>query len=124
MSQRLATVNPIRSILMLADASPRTAIRLTVARELAERHDAEVTALFAATPLHVEADGRFGAVAGAAGALDQPDARKLARDRLLHDLTGGGELSRVRCAPICWCSGNAIRRFLATTCQPASPNRC
>jgi nucleotide-binding universal stress UspA family protein len=100
MSQRLATVNPIRSILMLADASPRTAIRLTVARELAERHDAEVTALFAATPLHVEADGRFGAVAGAAGALDQPDARKLARDRLLHDLTGGGELSRVRWAEV------------------------
>jgi len=100
MSQRLATVNPIRSILMLADTSPRTTTRLTVARELAERHDAEVTALFAATPLRTEADGRFGAVAGAASAIGEPDLRELARDRLLHDLTGGEELSRVRWAEV------------------------
>ena len=99
MSQRLAPANPIRTILMLADTSARTATRLTIARELAERHDAEVTALFAATPLHAETDGRFGAVAGAA-ASDEPDPRQLARDRLLRDLTGGDELSRVRWAEV------------------------
>jgi nucleotide-binding universal stress UspA family protein len=100
MSQRLATVNPIRSILMLADTSPRTTTRLTVARELAERHDAEVTALFAATPLRAQTDGRFGAVAGAASAIGEPDLREMARDRLLHDITGGEELARVRWAEV------------------------
>jgi nucleotide-binding universal stress UspA family protein len=100
MPQRLATVNPIRSILMLADTSPRTATRLTIARELAERHDGDVTALFAATPLHAEPEGRFGAVAGAAATLDQPDTRQLARERLLQDITGGEELSRVRWAEV------------------------
>jgi nucleotide-binding universal stress UspA family protein len=100
MSQPQGYVNPIRSILMLADTSPRTVARLMLARELAERHDAEVTALFAATPLHAETDGRFAAVAGAAGSLGQPDARQLARDRLLLDITGGGELSRVRWAEV------------------------
>ncbi|KQU67271.1 MULTISPECIES: universal stress protein [unclassified Rhizobacter] len=100
MSQRLATVNPVRSILMLADTSPRTVRRLTVARELAERHDGEVTALFAATPLHAESDGRFGAVAAAAATLAEPDTRQLARERLLQDLTGGEELSRVRWAEV------------------------
>ena len=98
MSQRLAPANPIRTILMLADTSARTTTRLTLARELAERHDAEVTALFAATPLHAETDGRFGAVAAAAG--DEPDPRQLARDRLLHDITGGEELARVRWAEV------------------------
>jgi hypothetical protein len=104
MSHRLAPANPIRTILMLADSSARTATRLTIARELAERHDAEVTALFAATPLHAETDGRFGAVAGAVAAIDEPDLRARARNRLLHDITGGSELSRVRaaCASRCW----------------------
>ncbi|SHN15220.1 universal stress protein [Rhizobacter sp. OV335] len=100
MSQRLAPANPIRTILMLADTSPRTTARLTVARELAERHNAEVTALFAATPLRAQTDGRFGAVAGAASAIGEPDLRELARDRLLHDITGGEELSRVRWAEV------------------------
>jgi nucleotide-binding universal stress UspA family protein len=100
MSHRLATVNPIRTILMMADSSARTATRLTIARELAERHDAEVTALFAATPLHAETDGRFGAVAGAVAAIDEPDLRARARNRLLHDITGGDELSRVRWAEV------------------------
>lgn len=100
MAQPSRNPNPIRSILMLADTSPRTVARLTLARELAERHDAEVTALFAATPLHAPTDGHFAAVAGAADTLEQPDARQLARDRLLLDITGGEELSRVRWAEV------------------------
>jgi len=92
--------NPLRSILMLADTSARTAARLVLARELAERHDGEVTALFAATPLQAEGSRPFGEVAGAmvgAGALDP---RQRARERLLDELTGGSELPRVRWAEV------------------------
>ena len=40
----------IRSILLHADATERCAVRVAVARDLAERCDATVTALYAATP--------------------------------------------------------------------------
>jgi nucleotide-binding universal stress UspA family protein len=40
----------IKSILLHADATERSAVRLAVARDLAERHDATVSAMFAATP--------------------------------------------------------------------------
>lgn len=96
MLQRPAPFRPIRSILMLADSLPRTAARLALARDLAERHDAQVTALFAASPLHGEPQGLFGAVAGAAAVADLPDARRRARERLLDEMTGGEELPRVR----------------------------
>jgi nucleotide-binding universal stress UspA family protein len=39
----------IKSILLHVDPSPRTAMRVAIARELASQHDATVTAMFAAT---------------------------------------------------------------------------
>lgn len=47
-------MNPIRNILLHVDASPRSAVRLEVARQLALDHDASVTALFAVTSSFVE----------------------------------------------------------------------
>ena len=46
---------PIKSILLHVDATERSAVRLAVARDLAERHDATVRAIYAATPsaMHV-----------------------------------------------------------------------
>src|SRR4029453_1763920 len=40
----------IKSILLEVDATERSALRLAVARDLAERHDATVRAIYAATP--------------------------------------------------------------------------
>ncbi len=43
-------MSALRSILLHLDASPRSGARLALAHELATRHDARVTALYASTP--------------------------------------------------------------------------
>ena len=47
-------MSPIKSILLHLDASPRSAVRLDVARQLALRHEAAVTGLFGVTSNFVE----------------------------------------------------------------------
>jgi len=47
-------MSPIKRILVHLDASPRSAVRLEVARQLAQRHEAAVTGLFAVTSNFVE----------------------------------------------------------------------
>ncbi|MBC7993534.1 MAG: universal stress protein [Rhizobacter sp.] len=47
-------MSPIKSILLHLDASPRSALRLDVARQLARRHEAAVTCLFGVTSNFVE----------------------------------------------------------------------
>jgi nucleotide-binding universal stress UspA family protein len=43
-------MNNLRSILLHVDASPRSAVRLQLARELGSQHEATVTALYGVTP--------------------------------------------------------------------------
>jgi nucleotide-binding universal stress UspA family protein len=47
-------MNSLRSILLHIDASPRSAVRLQLARELGLQHEAAVTALYAVTPSFLE----------------------------------------------------------------------
>lgn len=43
-------MSPLRSILLHLDASPRSAMRLSLARGLAAQHDATITAVYATAP--------------------------------------------------------------------------
>jgi len=47
-------MSPIKSILLHLDASPRSAVRLGVARQVAQRHEAAITGLFGVTSNFVE----------------------------------------------------------------------
>ena len=80
----------LRSVLVHVDASEHSHARLLAARELARRHEARLTALFADAPL--ELDAPFGYAAGSAGAQWQQemelDRRAGAKRRfvsLLHE---------------------------------------
>lgn len=47
-------MSPLKNILLHLDASPRSMVRLEVARQLAQRHEAAVTALYGVTSSFVE----------------------------------------------------------------------
>ena len=47
-------LNPIRSILLHVDSTPGCPARLKLARQLAQQHDAALTALYAVTPAYME----------------------------------------------------------------------
>jgi len=75
-------MNTIKSILLHVDASARSATRLAVARELALRHDAAVTAIFAATPSALQTTQGLGEGSGLfLGAASELDAERLRHAR-------------------------------------------
>ncbi|HEX6018044.1 MAG TPA: universal stress protein [Burkholderiaceae bacterium] len=75
-------MNPIQSILVHLDTGPQGAVRLQVARALAAQFGAAVTALYAVTPLYVQA--ATDVVVGSAGeALMAFDAERLDAARKL-----------------------------------------
>jgi nucleotide-binding universal stress UspA family protein len=81
-------MNAIKSILLHLDASPRSAVRLAVARELASRHDATVTAMYAATPAAM--DSAYALAEGSslfASAAADLDAERLRHAREIFDAT-------------------------------------
>jgi nucleotide-binding universal stress UspA family protein len=72
-----AAMNALRRILVHVDASPRVTARLKVARELAATHGAELTLLYAVTPLIYEQP--FAMAEGASGAwalIEQADVQR------------------------------------------------
>jgi nucleotide-binding universal stress UspA family protein len=87
--------SPLRSILLHVDAEPASVARLEIALELAEHHDARITALFAA--LNPVAEASFGYSAAAAhddlSVQRRAQWRDLAVDRLRR--AGGDDDSRV-----------------------------
>ncbi|MFO1221728.1 MAG: universal stress protein [Burkholderiaceae bacterium] len=75
-------MNPIQSILVHLDTGPQGAVRLQVARALAAQFGAAVTALYAVTPLYVQA--ATDVVVGSAGeALMAYDTERLEAARKL-----------------------------------------
>jgi nucleotide-binding universal stress UspA family protein len=80
-------MNPIRSILVHLDASPRSAERLRLARTLAAKQGATVTALFAVTPIYLDAALAFTADANTAALLQEAEAaqRQSARATFEHE---------------------------------------
>jgi len=79
-------MNALRSILLHLDASPRSAVRLALAQDLARRHGAAVTALYAVMPAAIEMPYAY--AEGAAGLLpilQQLDAQRRNGARALFD---------------------------------------
>lgn len=67
-------MNPIRSLLVHLDASPRSAERLRLARTLAAKQGATVTALLAVTPIYLDAALAYTADANTAALLQEAEA--------------------------------------------------
>jgi len=84
-------MSAIKSILLHLDASPRGAVRLRLAAELAERHDSAVTAAYAATPTAMVTTSAIGEGSGiflaAANHVDEEYKRKA---RAIFDDTQAG----------------------------------
>jgi nucleotide-binding universal stress UspA family protein len=84
----------LKTIVVHVDASPRSAVRLRLARSLARRHGAQATALYAVTPAALEQP--FAVMEGAAVAvplLQQLDEDRRVAARALFDHEQSGQLS-------------------------------
>ena len=93
-------MNSFKSILLHVDNSPRMALRLRVANELAVAHDAHVTALFAVTPLFVQDPAAFEEVAAASAQATALDAQRAERAHNLFLMTRGQSMPRVSWAEV------------------------
>jgi nucleotide-binding universal stress UspA family protein len=78
-------MNSIRSMLVHVDGTPRCAARLMIARELAQLHEARLTALYATTPPLVDAPYSYAASAISAHFLQELHTRWLLRARATFD---------------------------------------
>jgi len=78
-------MSPIKTVLLHLDASPRSALRLEVARQLAQRHEAAVSALFAVTSNFVEIPFAMAESAAAGEIVLKLDAER--RERALAQFT-------------------------------------
>lgn len=78
-------MNPVRSIAVHLDGSPRAALRLRIARELARRHDAEITAVLGVAPAFSDLPLAYGAGADAARIIEKLDEDRRLRARSLFE---------------------------------------
>lgn len=78
-------MNFIRSIVVHIDGSPRTAMRLSLARGLAGAHKAELTAVLAVAPAFAELPLAYAAGADAARVIEQLDTDRRQRARALFE---------------------------------------
>ena len=79
-------MNTLRSILLHLDASPRSGVRLLLARELALQHEAALTAMYAVSPSYLTVP--FALSEGSAGILpmlEQIDTERRVAARALFD---------------------------------------
>ena len=76
-------MNEIRSILLHLDARPGSASRLAVAHALADRHDAELTALFGVRPDPEQASFAYSASAALQAAAERTAPSDGERERLM-----------------------------------------
>nr|WP_297355766.1 universal stress protein [uncultured Caldimonas sp.] len=90
-------INPIRSILVHVDATPGCPARLKLARQLAQQHDAALTALYAVTPAYMEVPLDFAGGGEAAVILQglEDERRATALAMVKHEQTVPG-------APVDW----------------------
>lgn len=86
-------MTPLRSILVHIDASPRCAVRLALARDLAQRHSATLTALYAVTPGFIDMPYAYAeATAGMIAAMQELDSERRDAARKLFDQANTGQL--------------------------------
>jgi CheY-like chemotaxis protein len=88
--------NEIRSILLHLDARPGSASRLAVAHALADRHGAELTALFGVRPSPAQASFAYSASAALQAVAERIAPREGERERLMA-LAATGERECVWC---------------------------
>ena len=94
-------MNALRSILLHLDASPRCAARLQLGRELAARHGATLTALYAVVPNVVQLSSVYGeAAAGMLPLLQQLDAQRRDQARALFEHSTAA--ASTAAAPVQW----------------------
>jgi nucleotide-binding universal stress UspA family protein len=84
-------MSPIKSILLHLDASPRCALRLHLARQLARRHEAAVTGLFGVTSNFVEMPFAVAESAEAGAIVLKLDAERRERALALFQRTTQAE---------------------------------
>jgi nucleotide-binding universal stress UspA family protein len=89
-------MSKIRSILLHLDASARCEPRLQAARALAEQHDAEVVALYAAVPGALQFPYAEGMSVQLIGELNSLDGSRRTDARALFDKAVAGGLPRAR----------------------------
>jgi len=89
-------MSALKSMLFHMDTSPRCAARLQIASQLAQRHDAELTALYAVTPEPWLYPGAFAIGAEAVVGVSEFEAERLARAKALFDMTIGTSSQRVK----------------------------
>jgi nucleotide-binding universal stress UspA family protein len=86
----------MKSLLVHLDASPRAAVRLAIAQQLARLHDAELTALYAVLPSMLATPWIAGdALSAAPPLLSEVDRDQRARARALYD-------AAARVSPLRW----------------------
>ena len=89
-----------KSILVHLDSSPRCTARLRLAHQLAELHDAAVTALYAATPADLQFPFGFGPGMEAASVLRDLEATRRDRARTLFNEAVASGLYRLQWAEL------------------------
>jgi nucleotide-binding universal stress UspA family protein len=87
---RSVRMSPIQSILLHIDAGDRSAVRMRIARELAQRHEAVVTAMFATRPRFVPLPNPFSEGMAVMPMLEETDPAQRARAKSLFDRDGEG----------------------------------
>ncbi len=100
-------MSPIKSILLHLDASPRSAVRLDVARQLAWRHEAAVHCLFGVTSNFVEMPFSVAESAEAGAMVLKLDADRRARALAVFNRAAGAEgpsisWSELGTEPVIW----------------------
>ncbi len=100
-------MSPIKNILLHLDASPRSALRLDVARQLARQHEAAVTGLFAVTSNFVEMPFAVAESAEAGAMVLKLDAERRERAQALFKRVAQAEgptvsWSELGTEPVIW----------------------
>jgi len=90
-------MNILKSMLVHADASPRTATRVQAAAALARAHGASVQALYAVLPVYMQYPYSLSLSAEAASLLEQAEDERSARARTLFD-----EAASAAATPVGW----------------------
>jgi nucleotide-binding universal stress UspA family protein len=85
-------MRPIRSILLHLDATPASAFRLRAALQLADQHDAAVTALYSVVPALMQSPTAYAVAASPdiAPLLAEYDTERRAKARALFDVQAAG----------------------------------
>lgn len=93
-------MSPLRSILVHMDDSPHCATRLRVANQIAEQHEASVTALYAVTPPFMQLSMTYAGGAAVAPIVQDFETQRHARVRAVFDQTVAAGMPRVRWAEV------------------------